>query len=170
MNPLTTFYDINGLVDEQVKMLDSISPTILKKAVINGNKEDSKITPQDTTAWLKELAIFKSADINKSILLDSYTKTESAEKNTISYKSKYPEKTRVEELSIQFGKTDQKPLKIHATLDYKNEVFTSEINLEINFLINDGKSLLSNYRIEGYQKMISKDTSTYLIEAEIIYP
>lgn len=167
-----SFYDINGLIDEQVKILDSISPSILKKAILNGKEEVTNLTPIDSATWAKELIIFKSADINRSILSDSYEIAESLDSNSkkILYTSKYPEKTNVEKLSILLGIADQNPIQIHATVDNRNELFDSAKKLQMHFITKNGILLLSSYNIEGSQKMISKDSTTYLIEAEIIYP
>lgn len=167
-----SFYDINGLIDEQVKILDSISPSILKKAILNGKEEFTKLTPIDSATWAKELIIFKSADINRSMLSDSYVITESINSHSknILYTSKYPGKTKVEELSVLLGNADQNPIEIHAIVDNRNELFDSAKKLEIHFITKGGILLLSSYKIEGSQKMISKDSTTYVIKAEIIYP
>lgn len=166
------FYDINGLIDEQVKILDSINPSILKKAILNGKEEVTELTPLDSETWTKELIILKSVDINRSMLSDSYRITESSDSNSkkILYTSKYPEKTKVEELSILLSISNQNPIEIHATVDNKNELFDSSKKLEIEFTTKDDILLLTSYKIEGSQKMISKDSNTYLIEAKIVYP
>ena len=166
------FYDINGLIDEQVKILDSISPSILKKAVLNGKEEFTELTPVDSGTWAKELIIFKSVDINRSMLSDSYMMNESfdSDNKKIIYTSKYSEKTKVEELSILLDTESQNPIEIHATVDDRNELFDSSKKLEIHFITKDDILLLTSYKIEGSQKMISKDSTIFLIEAEIVYP
>lgn len=166
------YYDIYGLIDEQIKLLDSISPSLYKKAVINGIKEESQFVPEDSAAWSKELQIFKSADINKSILGDSYIISESSGLNarTITYSSKYPKSTLVDSILIQLAENNHLPLKFHAYLNSKNELYVSSKELEMHFVNKNGKHRLSSYTIEGSQKMISKDSTSYLIEAEIVYP
>jgi len=168
----TSFYDINGLIDEQTKLLGSVSPSVLKKAIIDGKEEIIEFTQLDSAGWSKELNIFKSMDINKSILIDSYITTESSDETskTIAYKSKYPRTTHVDELSIQLNKKDEKPVKIHAKLDKRNELFNSSKILEMYFKNINGKLLVAGYKTEGWQKMISKDSTSFSIEAEIIYP
>lgn len=167
----TTYYDINGLVDRQIKLLVSASPSILKKAIIDGHEEESKIQPQDSAHWAKELIIFKSADINRSMLSDSYIISESSNSRikTITYTSKYPDDTEVDALSVELD-NDQKPMKIRAILDNQNELFKSAKTLEVKFKDVNGQKLISSYSIEGWQKMISKDSAAYLIEADLVYP
>lgn len=166
----TTFYDINGLIDEQIILLDSISPSILKKAIIGGKEENTQFTPIDSADWSRELSIFKSADINRSMLIDSYNIITAVDNSATIYKSKYPEDTEVETLSVKFDKSTLKPLEIHAIMDNSNELFNSTRTLEMHFRKLHGKMMLSRYKTEGQQQMISKDSVTYLIEAEIIYP
>lgn len=165
------YYDIHGLIDEQVKLLDSISPSLYKKAVINGVEEISQFVPEDSAAWSKELQIFKSADINKSILSDSYAITESSEVNvkTITYSSKYSESTLVDNLLIQIAENNNKLQKFHAHLNNKNELYASSKELEMYFINENGKHRIAGYSIAGSQKMISKDSAYYLIEAKITY-
>ena len=162
------FFDINGLVDEQVKLLESISPSIYKEATINGKMESSTLSPDDSAQWAKELIIFKSADINRSILIDSYQVSKSSKKgNTIiTYSSLYPKKTEVDTLTIELG-PNQKPAKIRANLDNRNELFDSAKTLEMNFSSKQDTCLLSSFSTKGWQKMISKDTASYQVLATL---
>jgi hypothetical protein len=61
-------------------------------------------------------------------------------------------------------------MKIRAILDNQNELFKSAKKLEVAFKDVNGQRLISNYSIEGWQKMISKDSAAYLIEADLVYP
>ena len=166
------FYDINGLIEEQIRLLDSVGPYIIKKAIIGGNEEITQITPEDSTAWSKEMNIFKAADINKPLLRDSYQIEDVSVGNmsTTSYKSKNRGKTIVEELSIQFVQNTQKPIKIHASLDSRNLLFNSVKTLEMHFQNINGKQMIRQYKSDGWQKMISKDSTYYSIVAEVVYP
>ena len=166
MEAANTFFDITGLIDNQVQLLDSIGPSLLKKAIIDGVEENTQITPSDDTIWAKELMIFKSADINKPKLADNYDiiETQISGSKTIIYKSKYPETTQVDSLVISFSDGENKPLTIHARLVSSNTLFESEKNLELAFKVVSGQIILSKYKIEGWQKMISKDSTIYFIE------
>lgn len=168
INTADSFYDINGLIDEQIKMLDSISPSIVKKATIGAEEE---MTKEDPTTWSKEMNIFRSADINKPLLRDSYEVSNISAGNfeTILYKSKRPDGTIVDELSIELIQGSQKPVKVIARLNSKNPLFNSVKTLEMYFQNIDGKQMLSKYKSQGWQKMISKDSTYYTIEAELVY-
>ena len=165
------YYDINGLIDEQLEMLDSISPILYKKAVIDGKEELIELTPTDSI-WTKELMIFRSADINKSMFADSYISSEdsNAETKTILYKSKIPKSTNVDILTITLSAQDNNPLKIHASISQGNSLFESQKILEMSLKNYQGQQRIISYSIEGSQKMISKESTTYHIESNIKYP
>ena len=165
------YYDINGLIDEQLKMLDSISPILYKKAVIDGKEELIELTPTDSI-WKKELMIFRSADINKSMFADSYISSEDSNSETkiILYKSKIPKSTKVDVLTITLSAQDNNPLKIHASISQGNSLFDSQKILEISLKNYQGQQRIISYSIEGWQKMISKESTNYHIESNIRYP
>lgn len=163
------YYDINGLIDHQVKTLDSIGFFLLKNAAIDGVEESVQSSQPTFAAWTKELSIFKSADINKSMLAGSYDiiETKIADMEFLIYKSKTPESTQVDSLALSFLATEKYPLKIHACITSSNALFESEKHLDLNFKNVNKVNLLSTYKIEGWQKMISKDSTTYSIVGSI---
>ncbi|MCK5102332.1 MAG: hypothetical protein KAR17_05940 [Cyclobacteriaceae bacterium] len=166
METANKFFNIVGLIDKQVQLLDSIGPSLLKTAIIDGVYEKTQFTPPDNSTWAKELTIFKSADINKPILADSYEliETKISGSKSIIYKSKFPKTTQVDSLALSFLDNEENPIKIHARITSVNALFESEKNLDLTFKNANTQSMLSNYKIEGWQKMISKDSTTYLIE------
>ena len=137
----TSYYDIAGLMDEQLKLLQSIGPSVYKTAEIDGRLESEVIKPTDSIGWAKELIIIKSIDINKPILTDSYELSESAEsgRSIIAYTSKYPDDTEVEILLIE-DDVAENPIKIHATMETKNELFISYKTIDVTFHSQDEKS------------------------------
>jgi hypothetical protein len=165
------YFDVNGLIDYQVVLLDSISPLFLKRAVIDGKEENTQFSANDSSAWAKELAIFKSADINKPMLVDSYTKIESEISGikTIIYQSKYPDATQVDSLAISFASGVDNPSKIHAHIADKNALFQSAKNIELTFENVKDQNMLSGFKIEGWQKMVAQDRSSYKIEGTLKY-
>jgi len=168
-NQTNTFYDIEGLIDEQIKLLDSIGPSIIKKATVG---LDEEINRDDGADWSNELLVFRSADINKPLLRDSYEISNTSKGNfrTTLYISKSPGETTVDKLSVQKIGNSEKAVKIHARLDSKNPLFGSAMTLEMDFQSLDGKHLLTRYASHGWQKMVSKDSTYYSIETELVYP
>lgn len=166
-----TFYDINGLIDEQIRMLDSISPDLYKEAIIDGNKEDEVLRKLDSATLADEIGIFRSADINLPTLTDSYNIEErsTADHNFLIYRSKYPNQTEVDSLRVILNKELQ-PSLIEVNLSSTNALFDSKKRLELYFEDIDSKSLLKNYAIYGWQKMTTRDQTTFALEGEIRFP
>ncbi len=170
MKSVNAYFDINGLIDRQVNMFDSINPSLLKKAIIDGKSEISEFIPNDS-AWSREFMIFRSADINKPTLINRYTIIENTSDDgskIMHYVSKEFTKTLVDSLSIYYSPEVQKPLKIHAVLSHNNALFSNEKILDMYF--NPMTSMILNYKVQGWQKMISKDSSTFFVEATIKNP
>lgn len=166
---IDVYYDINGLVEEQLLLLDSISPSLLKIATINGIEEKTEFTPSDSL-WEKELLIFRSADINKPMLVDSYLKAEVKNEysSSITYISKSPKSTLVDTLYISLKNTV--PFQIYASLRSENTLFKTSKKLKLSFKDFQGQAVLTDFSIVGWQKMISKDSTHFDIKGLISFP
>jgi hypothetical protein len=164
------YYDIKGLMDEQLSLLESFSPYLSKEALINGTYETQRYIPQDS-AWIKELEVFLSADINKPMLVDSYSATEQQTDSgkSLYYISKIPRATLVDSLTVHLD-DEGEPQKVHAYLESANSLFTSVKTLEMDFEELNGKKIIAAYGLHGWQKMITKDTMSFNIRATIEYP
>jgi len=168
-NTIDEYYDINGLIDRQVLLLDSISPSLSKWATIDSIVAEEKMVHSDT-AWEKELSIFKSMDINKPLLVDSYERLveDLGDETTITLISKTPNSTDVDTLKMIFIQ-GQQPINLYAYLSSKNTLFRTAKKLELVLGPVNEKWVLDNYSIKGWQKMFSKDTTYFQIEAKIIF-
>jgi len=163
------FYDINGLIDKQVKLLDSISPSLYKEAVINGQEDDTKVMIDDST-WIAELNIFRTLDLNNSKLTDNFQKRvdSTSTQKAVRWISKVPFETAVDTLVV-IVKHDEHPHMISASLSSQNTLFKSKKNIQLHFTERNQLALLSSYSIEGWQKMMSQDTTYFQIQAYITF-
>jgi hypothetical protein len=64
------YFDIQGYFASQINRLDSLQPTILKTAHLNGEKD---IDTLKEVRWQNELKSFKELNLNKAAWLDSYS-------------------------------------------------------------------------------------------------
>ena len=166
---IDVYFDINGLVDKQLLLLDSISPSLLKTATINGIQEKTEFIPTDSL-WEKELLIFRSADINKPMLVDSYLKSEDKNESisSITYISKFPKSTLVDTLFISLKSTV--PSQVYVSMRSQNTLFKTSKKLTLNFKDLQGQPALTDYSVVGWQKMISKDSTYFDILGSINLP
>ena len=61
-------FELEELIDDQIELLSKKEFSLYKVTGLNGRLEEIQQKP-DSTAWRKELSIFKSADINKPGLI-----------------------------------------------------------------------------------------------------
>ncbi len=164
---IDVYYDINGLIDEQVELLNAISPFLLKTADLDGIKETDTLKLSEDE-WENELSIFRSMDINKPMLVDSYVEeVKTNDSHTVTtWISKSQKDTEVDTLKIYQSGTDS-PNKIIAHLSSKNTLFKTSKKLELVFSEYKGDQFLDQYSVIGWQKMLSKDSTFFSVNARI---
>lgn len=164
---INTYYDIEGLIEEQLLWLDSVSPFLYKSGTIDGQKNAETVQPTDSV-WRQEFLVFRSMDINKPILADSYniSEEETATGFTSIYISKFPRATLVDSLRIDFDQ-NKNPLFISAFQHSQNPLFVSQKRLEMYFDVVGAHSILSAFRISGMQKMITRKRVSFDIDSKL---
>lgn len=164
---INTYYDIEGLIEEQLLWLDSVSPFLYKSGTIDGQEDTEKVQPSDSV-WRQEFLVFRSMDINKPILADSYniSEEETATGFTSIYISKFPRATLVDSLRIDFDQ-NKNPLFISAFQHSQNPLFVSEKRLEMHFDLAGSHPLLTEFRVSGMQKMITRHRVNFDIISKI---
>lgn len=165
--PINTYFDVDALVNEQIEMLRQSDPLLAKQISIEGQSERDTLN-FDSLGWTNELEVFKLANINKPTLKGEYEAVEKTIDDTKiwSYTAE-KQSLGIEFLHVYFG-SDSTLKKLEARYNEDNALYSSERNLEMAFKNVDGKSILSNYRIYGKQKMIMKDEVEFSIESEIL--
>lgn len=160
---INAYFDVDSLFTDQVYLLDGVS--FNKSAIIDGKSEKAQVI-FDTTAWQKELAMYIGLDINKAALVGAYELTEedTTTGKSISYRIKQPDEAGVQWMQVTQN-TDGKVTGFEALFLEENALYQNQRKLSATFSIENGNSVLEAYRIEGYQKILLKDTVNYTIEA-----
>lgn len=155
---ISTYFDVDSLVNRQVKTFDRIQPTLEKSAKIDDRSERQTLR-YDSSGWARELTFFRQLNINEPSLVGGYT-IDSTD-NVVTYTPDEDLSTRVRTLSIHYS--DHRLEKITGLIFEENEIYATEKDIEVNF--EDG--LISKYRLRGFQKIILKDTARFEIEGII---
>lgn len=165
--PINTYFDVDALVNEQIETLRERDPLLAKQISIDGQSERDTLN-FDSLGWTNELEVFKLANINKPTLKGEYEAVEKTMDDTKiwSYTAE-KQSLGIEFLHVYFG-SDSTLKKLEARYNEDNALYSSERNLEMAFENVNGKSVLSNYRIYGKQKMIMKDAVEFSIESKIL--
>lgn len=162
------YFDLKGLLEEQIYLLDSLEPTVTKTTNIDGMAERQSLH-FDSTAWAREMEIFFEVDINDPILRDAYELVKENigdSLNLESYVSKDIKNAEIEFLKIFYPPEKDIPLYITAVFSEKNALYNSKRSLKLVFERQQGLNILKGYSIEGVQKMLMKDTIFYKVQVE----
>ena len=164
------FFEIKELMRNQITMLDTINPQLMKIAKINGKQDTTYITP-DSTGWAKELEIFLNVSINEPALLDQYTsETKTTDKYRIlNYEGIDKDDLEIEYLNIYYDRESDHLEKIEAYYKEISPLFKTRRYLYLWFRHEGQHPRIVRYAIEGQQKMILKDTVTFSVNAEVLY-
>ncbi len=159
-NSTKIYFDLAGLVSQQITELNKNQPLTHKNLLIEEKTEALNTTKID---WAKELELFLQADLNKQSYQLSYDKSETP--RMAIYTLKASEKLPVKQLKVVFDE-ENSPKHIEALLQTKNYLYESEKHLSMDF---DQKQL-KNYKIEGCQKLFVGKKKAFRIDGVLVSP
>ena len=166
---INTYYRIDSVLDRQEEQLIKQNPKLAKVAKVD-EKMDTVTISLDKDGWGNELEIFQDLSINKPALRDSYIKdtVESDSGRWVQYDIKEGLSDEVEiEMMHLFFDNDAILKKVKTVYKENGTLYDARRQMELDF---EGKPLkLTGYTVNGYQKMILKDTTFYFVNAKIAY-
>jgi hypothetical protein len=166
-----SLFSIDSLVSSQANLLTDLKASLQKEAHLDTKSDTVIYAPADTSAWKKELEIFRQLEtINKPVNLRNYQinngLTDPA--SNLQVKEIYTtENLPVRYFRIFYHDTPDKLRKIEALYDDGNPLYKSGRILSMEFRPVDGKLLLTSYTIQGGQKMIMDDSVSFFIKGKI---
>lgn len=158
---LKVYFDLDSLLDAQVRLLAMTNATLTKKVVMDSREEVREEHP-DTTGWQEEFVILRDFDLNKSHYVGSYHREEA--ENVVKYVLNEDMDAPVKSLDLRLrnGRLQQ----IRSNYFEDKSIYQHRRNLELNFK----GDYLESYSISGFQKMILKDTVKYSISGKVHVP
>lgn len=166
------YFDLSGLIHEQVVLLSILNPT-LNKSIEKDGKTEVHENRLDSLQWSAELQLLAQLDINRPRLRDSYTTSESiSEDDTklVSYQLADRGQTGIQYLNIYRDAILDNLLKIEARNQEGNFLYESASVVAMTFEMDDiGDVFLKSYRISEEQTMLFRETAIYNVEGEIEY-
>ncbi|HYG02591.1 MAG TPA: hypothetical protein VD927_09100 [Chryseosolibacter sp.] len=164
-------YNIDSLLNAQVNFLTQSKAKLEKNAIIGDETERQVYTPADSTAWSHELEIFRKLnEINKPVSRGSYLVDDGlfdpASNLTVKAFSAV-EDLPVKYVRISYSASVDKPRKIEALYDDRNQMYASGRLMTLEFHQIKDKSVLTSYSVEGGQKIILGDSVRYVIHGKI---
>ena len=156
------YFDVPGLVREQVAVLNQQQPAFKKTVWVNSQKPETQQLQQ--VDWNEELQHFLEIDLNKKALAGGYTVTEEnseAGKRTL-YRRNPDVSAPIQLLEVVHDQQNQ-VRKLRAISEEKNALFFSRE--ERVFQLNNNNRL-QNYQVSGVQKVLLFDSLRYSAQAE----
>lgn len=157
-NSTKTYFDLAGLVNQQMTELNKTQPLTHKNLVIEEKKEVLNTNKID---WQKELELFLQADLNKQSYQLSYNKEETPQMAV--YTLKEGENLPVKSLKIIFDE-DKTVKHIEALLQTENYLYQSEKHL----LMTLDKNHLTNYQIKGWQELFIGKKKSFKVDGIVV--
>ena len=152
-----SYYDLAGLLNQQISNLSAKKPLVEKAVVLEEKKERIETKEID---WNKELELFLQADLNKQSYQSAYTIDIKDKK--ANYVLKEGEKMPVKLLTIEFDDKNL-PKHIEVMMNTDNYMYESSKKLTLELTNNQLKS----YKIEGYQELFIGSKKNFSIEGKI---
>lgn len=157
-NSTKIYFDLAGLVNQQITELNKNQPLTHKNLVIEEKKEVLNTNKID---WQKELELFLQADLNKQSYQLSYNKEEMPQMAV--YTLKEGENLPVKSLKILFDE-DKSVKHIEALIQTDNYLYQSEKHL----LMTLDKNRLTNYQIEGWQELFIGKKKNFKVDGIVV--
>ncbi|HEY8937779.1 MAG TPA: hypothetical protein VIM65_21275 [Cyclobacteriaceae bacterium] len=167
----TRYFNIDSVVGNQVAYLPKVKSVLTKQVLFNGKEDSAVIAPKDSVAWATELDVFRQLDvINKPINKGLYSVVDERDtKSNLMIRSftSTNEELAVQILKIYYHNSIANLRKIEGLYLEKNYLYTSTINLSMEFDNLYNKITLTNYTIEGSQKMFLGDSVNFTIAGRV---
>jgi hypothetical protein len=166
------YYDLKGLLDEQIAMLDSLNPEVKIQALI-GNEQAEEVMRKDSADWAESLALYSEADLNKPVLRDQYSVSDS----TLSgddlqlkiYQALKPEDVDIPYMKVYYENDISRVRRIETFFREDNPLYSTQRRMTLDFENRSGDLRLLSFSTLGKQKMIFRDSIIYQTEATIRY-
>ena len=160
------YFEVGHFVDQQLAQLRLSNARLVKTMRFDDGIETQTLSGLDSNSWRKELRIFGEHDINKPVLLDAYSIDEQSQSNggrIETYRLVDDGKNGVLDMEIVY--------RANGEVASWRSSFKEENLLYSNFrdvsLITGDEGQLTGYNIEGYHKLLLKDTVRYHIAVVI---
>lgn len=155
---VVTYFDVDSLTNHQVEILSSKNFTLNKTVMIDGKSESKSITP-DSADWERELRFLRQLNINKPRLIGAYDSL--VKSSSVRYIPKFDSEIPIRYLEVK--KENGIVTTLSGKLVEKNDIYETSLEATLQF----DESSLSTYSVNGYQKIVLKDSVFYNIRGKI---
>ena len=168
----TPYYDLEGLINAQVYLLDSLNPQVEMLAMISG-KQETKVLRKDSAEWAEALGLYAEADLNRPVLRDQYSIKDSYANDfgwqLRTYQAIQPGDVDIPYLKVFYEDDIDNVRRVEALFREENPLYSTLRSMSIGFERRAGRVMITSYTTTGRQKMVLRDSILYQTNARIIY-
>ena len=167
--PANRYFDIQELMDQQVAELKLQRTELTKMLKIDGESESNTAKLLDSIQWENEFRIFREHDINKPVLFDAYIEEQySTEKGNRRWNYILEDSTKsgILTMVVDFNQSGD-VINWSSKFREENVLYANLRDVSINF--DKSGQRITDYSINGYHKLMFKDTVFYQLQAVINY-
>jgi hypothetical protein len=162
------------LISSQVDYLSATHAKVRKVVQVGEKNDTTNLVPADTSAWKKELDIFRELDaINKPIYQDVYTFTDGipdTRSNLLIRTYAGDKSLPVEFLRVYYHRDPGRVRKIEGRYAQDNSLYSSARFFTLEFMESNGQSILTSYAVQGGQRMFMGDSVQYAVTGLVTLP
>lgn len=157
------YFDLEGLVEQQIVRLEAEQPEVTKLLIMNGNKE---MVTSRSVNWREDLGFFIDSDINNPSLRDSYliTKPDSI---TEEYSLKEGAEFPIQKIKIVKDFTTEEVQEIIIFSGSENRLFDTARELRMKLSGQKGDSKIVSYTIKGSKRLVVGEGDDFEVRASI---
>lgn len=160
----TPYFDLKGVINQQITLLDRLNPEVEITASIGKNKETETVQ-KDSTAWAEALQLYADADINKPVLRGQYTVTDSTldgqDLQAKIYRARNEKEAEIPYMKVVYKDSTANPRYVETLFREENPLYSTYRSMSLHFDQLEGTLRLTEYETQGRQKMIFKDSVIY---------
>ena len=172
-NTVKSFYNLDSLIKAQVIYLAEKKPVLFKEALMDHKSDTAFLKNLDTTAWYKELEVFRQLDLNrKTFNMESYSTVQGMQdpySNLLICEYKAKDKLAIRNVKIYYDGNLNNPKKIEGEYYDHNGLYANARNMVMELNTVRSTAVLTRYTITGGQKMILGDTVEFKITGTVIH-
>jgi len=168
----TPYFDLKGLLNQQITLLDSLNPEVEIQALI-GSEQAHEVMHKDSADWAETLELYADADLNKPVLRDQYLIQDSilagSDLQVRIYRAKQPEGVDIPFMKVYYENDISRVRRVETFFRENNPLYSTQRSMALHFGSEDGLLRLMSYSTSGKQKMIFRDSVLYKTDASIRY-
>lgn len=165
----STYFSVDSLVYAQIPYLSG--QEVVKEVHLNGEVEQETMR-LDSGDWSNELKLFIESSINTPANTGAYLleqQLEDPESNLLfdRWTAEPDHVGSVRYIEVYYYETPEQIKKVKVRQEEENELYRSAKDLFMSFTTRNQKPVLSEYRIQGFQQLITRDSTVFLISGKV---